>query len=82
MSSTNTVKSDTDVEAGKAGPVSLSQRAWSYLQAQVNSKECVSVSIYACFLTGFTSAISFSVSLKKIMLGRLRDKNHLTNSPP
>lgn len=64
MSSQTTTKSaeSGDVEAGKTAPQSLSTRAWNYLQAQVDSKQCVSVSIYACFLTGYTSAISFSVS--------------------
>jgi hypothetical protein len=67
MSSQATTKSaeSGDVEAGKDVPQSLShqslsRRAWDYLQTQVDSKECVSISIYACFLTGYTSAISFS----------------------
>jgi hypothetical protein len=33
------------------------------LQGEVDTKMCTSVMVYACFLTGFTSAVSFTVSL-------------------
>jgi hypothetical protein len=38
------------------------RRAADFLQTDVDAKKCNPVSIYACFLTGFTSAPSFSVS--------------------
>lgn len=49
-----------DVEAGKVAQP-FTSRAVTYLQSQIDSKKCNAVSIYACFLTGFTSAVSFSV---------------------
>ncbi|RSH78369.1 uncharacterized protein EHS24_002094 [Apiotrichum porosum] len=56
-SSTNTAMAD--VEAGKVAQP-FTSRAVTYLQSQIDSKKCNAVSIYACFLTGFTSAVSFS----------------------
>ncbi|WOO83002.1 uncharacterized protein LOC62_04G006482 [Vanrija pseudolonga] len=56
----STDSSKTDIEAGKTGPKSLVARSVEYLQAQVDPKKCIWVSIYACFLTGYTSAMSFS----------------------
>lgn len=59
----STDSSKTDIEAGKTGPKSLVARSVEYLQDQVDPKKCIWVSIYACFLTGYTSAMSFSVSV-------------------
>jgi hypothetical protein len=40
---------------------SFVRRSVSFLQTDVDAKRCNPVSIFACFLTGFTSAPSFSV---------------------
>lgn len=55
--SQDTVKGP-DVEVAKSEPA----RVKSYLQSIVDNKKCNPISIYGCFLTGFTSAMSFSVS--------------------
>jgi type IV secretory pathway VirB2 component (pilin) len=38
------------------------QHVTELLQGEVDTKMCTSVMVYACFLTGFTSAVSFTVS--------------------
>ncbi|KAL7420416.1 hypothetical protein Q5752_005387 [Cryptotrichosporon argae] len=43
-----------------APALSARARVGRYLQSGVDSKTCDLISIYACFLTGFTSAISFT----------------------
>jgi hypothetical protein len=34
----------------------------TYLDKAVDTKQCSSISVYACFLTGFSSAVAFTVS--------------------
>jgi hypothetical protein len=43
-------------------------RIGDYLGREIDSKQADLISIYACFLTGFTSAISFGVSGAKTLL--------------
>lgn len=56
-SSTATDKTDVELAAPKSprGP-------WAYLNKAIDSKRANPISLYACFLTGYTSALSFSVS--------------------
>lgn len=37
----------------------------SYLRAEIDVKRCNPISMYSCFLSGFTSCISFSVSRQR-----------------
>jgi hypothetical protein len=55
--STPLVKEDPDFPSPSSALSRLSQR----LNTDVDPKQCISISIYACFLTGFTSSPSFSV---------------------
>ncbi|EJT51813.1 hypothetical protein A1Q1_06951 [Trichosporon asahii var. asahii CBS 2479] len=51
-----------DVESGKAeGQIAPARKGlFAYMQEVVDSKKCNLISIYACFLTGYTSSVSFS----------------------
>jgi uncharacterized membrane protein YoaK (UPF0700 family) len=44
----------------KSAPPSLPSRLSRALSTPIDAKSCVPISLYACFLTGFTSAPSFS----------------------
>jgi hypothetical protein len=44
---------------------STASRMMSYLDREIDSKATDMISVYACFLTGYTSAHSFSVSLQR-----------------
>jgi len=46
---------------GKTSPPSFSNRMSSYFGREIDTKATDWISVYACFLTGFTSAHSFSV---------------------
>jgi len=52
-----------EMELGTKNPSqqSTANRVKSYLDREIDSKATDLISIYACFLTGFTSAHSFSV---------------------
>ena len=50
----------------------IARRTWDYLQTDVDSTACNYVSIYACFLTGMTGGLSFSVSLVSLVGGVIR----------
>ena len=60
----DTMPEDVANENGEPTPPAKSSmaRCWSYLESDVDNKEVNLVSVYACFLTGFTSVHSFSVS--------------------
>jgi hypothetical protein len=49
-------KTDVELAAPKAP-----RGAWAYLNDIIDSKKSNPISLYACFLTGYTSALSFSV---------------------
>ena len=61
-------RSGSAAESGDSGigsekNVSVTTRLSDYLGREVDSKQADLISIYACFLTGFTSSVSFSVRL-------------------
>lgn len=54
--------SENELElGGKTTPVSFGTRVKTYLNTEIDSKATDLISIYACFLTGYTSAHSFTV---------------------
>jgi hypothetical protein len=52
------------VELGGVGgkPISTVERVKGFMKSPVDSESCNTLALYACFLTGWTSAVSFSVS--------------------
>lgn len=57
-------KSDPTSDSQSQHPRRSVEKMSGLLRGEVDAKMCTSVMVYACFLTGFTSAVTFTVSNK------------------
>lgn len=61
QSSASAISTSTHGAVDKTSALPLHRRSISFLDQNVDTTKCWTLMIYACFMTGFTSSVSFTV---------------------